>query len=45
MKTTTGYLAGLDRQFFDGPPLEKFAPSRGSVVHKVTSVGVICSNS
>ena len=45
MKTVIGHLAGLDRQFFDGPPLEKLVPSGGSVVHKVTSVGVICSNS
>ena len=29
------------RQFFDGPPLEKLAPSGGSAVHKVTSVGAI----
>jgi 3-phosphoshikimate 1-carboxyvinyltransferase len=27
-------------QFFDGPPLEKLAPSGGSAVHAVTSVGV-----
>jgi len=45
MKTAIHHLAGLERQFFDGPPLEKLAPSGGSVVHEVTSVGVICSNS
>ena len=45
MKTAIRHLAGLDRQFFDGPPLEKLAPAGGSVVHKVTNVGVICSNS
>jgi hypothetical protein len=28
------------QQFFDEPPLEKLAPSGGSVVHNVTSVGV-----
>jgi glycine dehydrogenase len=28
-------------QFFDGPPLEKLAPSGGSEVHAVTSVGAI----
>ena len=27
------------KQFFDGPPLEKLAPSGGSAVHEVTSVG------
>ena len=29
------------RQFFDGPPLEKLAPSGGSVLHEVKNVGVI----
>ena len=28
------------RQFFDGPPLEKLAPSGGSEAHEVASVGV-----
>ncbi len=28
-----------EEQFFDGPPQEKLAPSGGSAVHKVTSVG------
>jgi len=26
-------------QFFDGPPLEKLAPSGGSALHAVKSVG------
>jgi phosphogluconate dehydratase len=30
-------------QFFDGPPLEKLAPSGGSAVHAVTSVGATCA--
>ncbi len=29
----------LAAQFFDGPPLEKLTPSRGSEVHAVTNVG------
>ena len=34
-------MAGV--QFSDGPPLEKLAPSGGSDVHEVTSVGAISS--
>jgi hypothetical protein len=45
MKTAMCHLVILDRQFFDGPPPEKLAPSGGSAVHLGTSVGVICSNS
>ena len=30
-----------DRQFFDGPPLEKLAPSGGSAVRAATNVGAI----
>ncbi len=39
----TGGVACGNRkdQFFDGPPLEKLAPSGGSAVHEVTSVGAI----
>jgi uncharacterized protein (DUF58 family) len=29
------------RQFFDGPPREKLAPSGGNAVHEVTSVGAL----
>jgi prolyl-tRNA editing enzyme YbaK/EbsC (Cys-tRNA(Pro) deacylase) len=36
----TNFAHRIDRQFFDGPPLEKLAPSGGSAVHEVTSVGV-----
>ena len=32
---------GTKEQFFDGPPLEKLAPSGGSAVHEVTSVGAM----
>ena len=45
MKTAICHLVSWDRPFFDGPPQEKSAPSGGSAVHVVTSVGVICSNS
>ena len=34
-----GEATGVGAQFSDGPPLGKFAPSGGSAVHEVTSVG------
>lgn len=42
MKTAIHGLTGVGRQFLDGPPQEKLAPSLGSAAHEVTSVGVIC---
>ena len=36
------FVAVTTGQFFDGPPLEKLAPSRGSAAHEVASVGATC---
>ena len=34
-------VASVGEQFFDGPSLEKFAPSGGSAAHEVASVGAL----
>jgi ATP-dependent DNA helicase RecQ len=38
------YVEAKDKPFSDGPPLGKNAPSRGSELHEVKSVGARCNN-